>query len=81
MVITEFSGNRHEDLDHALSIVDADANAASPKTPIYATDTLMIDSDQSRLRAGIGHGFWGSGNPYGLEQRGAHCRRGMHRAA
>ncbi|WP_051799442.1 pseudaminic acid synthase [Catenuloplanes japonicus] len=70
-VIAEMSGNHNGDLDRALRIVDAiaDAGASALKIQTYRADTLTIDVDGPRFRISSGHELWGGENLYRLYER------------
>ncbi|MBB2924155.1 pseudaminic acid synthase [Cellulomonas cellasea] len=70
-VLAEMSGNHNGDLDRALAIVDAvaDAGAQGLKLQTYRADTITIDSDQPRFRVGDDHELWGGENLYALYER------------
>ncbi|MDP9797802.1 N-acetylneuraminate synthase [Catenuloplanes nepalensis] len=70
-VIAEMSGNHNGDLQRALRIVDAiaDAGASALKIQTYRADTLTIDVDGPRFRISDGHELWGGENLYRLYER------------
>ncbi|MFI5612477.1 pseudaminic acid synthase [Amycolatopsis sp. NPDC051903] len=70
-VIAEMSGNHNGDLDRALAIVDAiaDAGAQAVKLQTYRPDTITIDADGPAFRIGDGHSLWGGENLYKLYEK------------
>ncbi|MGW4482860.1 pseudaminic acid synthase [Amycolatopsis sp. NPDC004368] len=70
-VIAEMSGNHNGDLDRALAIVDAiaDAGAQAVKLQTYRPDTITIDADRPAFRIGDGHSLWGGENLYKLYEK------------
>ncbi len=70
-VIAEVSGNHNGDLDRALAIVDAvaDAGAQAVKLQTYTPDTITIDVDTPGFRVSDGHSLWGGETLYALYQR------------
>ena len=80
-VVGEMSGNHNGDLDRALAIVDAvaDAGAAALKIQTYTADTLTIDVDLPRFKVADGHELWGERSLYGLYEQ-AHTPWDWHAA-
>ncbi|WP_329070238.1 pseudaminic acid synthase [Amycolatopsis sp. NBC_01480] len=70
-VIAEMSGNHNGDLDRALAIVDAiaDAGAQAVKLQTYRPDTITIDVDGPEFRIGDSHSLWGGENLYKLYEK------------
>ncbi|GAA5071301.1 N-acetylneuraminate synthase [Thermocatellispora tengchongensis] len=70
-VIAEMSGNHDGDLDRALAIVDAvaEAGAHALKLQTYLPDTLTIDADGPAFRIGRRHELWGGETLYRLFER------------
>ncbi|WP_134727939.1 pseudaminic acid synthase [Amycolatopsis nivea] len=70
-VIAEMSGNHNGDLDRALAIVDAiaDAGAHAVKLQTYRPDTITVDVDCPAFRIGDGHSLWGGENLYKLYEK------------
>ncbi|WP_275291173.1 pseudaminic acid synthase [Amycolatopsis sp. La24] len=70
-VIAEMSGNHNGDLDRALAIVDAiaDAGAHAVKLQTYRPDTITVDVDGPAFRIGDGHSLWGGENLYKLYEK------------
>jgi pseudaminic acid synthase len=70
-VIAEMSGNHNGDLDRALAIVDAiaDAGAQAVKLQTYRPDTITIDVDGPAFRIGDSHSLWGGENLYKLYEK------------
>jgi pseudaminic acid synthase len=67
-VVAEMSGNHNGDLQRALAIVDAaaDAGAQALKIQTYTPDTITIDVDAPAFRVADEHGLWGGQNLYRL---------------
>ncbi|RBQ16499.1 pseudaminic acid synthase [Spongiactinospora rosea] len=72
-VVAEMSGNHNGDLDRALAIVDAvaEAGAHAVKLQTYRADTITVDCDLPAFRIGEGHALWGGQTLYRLYE-GAH---------
>ncbi|PZG38934.1 pseudaminic acid synthase [Spongiactinospora gelatinilytica] len=72
-VVAEMSGNHNGDLDRALAIVDAvaEAGAHAVKLQTYRPDTITVDCDLPAFRIGEGHELWGGQTLYRLYE-GAH---------
>ncbi|WP_406640074.1 pseudaminic acid synthase [Amycolatopsis sp. WGS_07] len=70
-VIAEMSGNHNGDLDRALAIVDAiaEAGAHAVKLQTYRPDTITVDVDGPAFRIGDGHSLWGGENLYKLYEK------------
>ncbi len=70
LVIAEMSGNHNGQLDRALAIVDAvaEAGAQAIKIQTYTPDTITIDADTPPFRVTEGHDLWGGRNLYQLYQ-------------
>ncbi|WP_020663362.1 pseudaminic acid synthase [Amycolatopsis benzoatilytica] len=70
-VIAEMSGNHNGDLDRALAIVDAiaEAGAHAVKLQTYRPDTITVDVDGPAFRIGDGHSLWGGENLYQLYEK------------
>ncbi|MFD2467283.1 pseudaminic acid synthase [Amycolatopsis silviterrae] len=70
-VIAEMSGNHNGDLDRALAIVDAiaEAGAHAVKLQTYRPDTITVDVDSPAFRIGDGHSLWGGENLYKLYEK------------
>ncbi|MFB9235846.1 pseudaminic acid synthase [Plantactinospora siamensis] len=70
-VVAELSGNHNGDLDRALALVDAvaEAGAHAVKLQTYTADTLTLDVDHRPFRLGSGHDLWGGEHLYQLYQR------------
>ena len=62
------SGNHNHELERALAIVDAaaDAGASALKLQTYTADTLTIDCDAPPFRVAAEHGLWGGRSLYRL---------------
>ena len=60
-VIAEVSGNHHGDLQRALQLVDAaaDAGAHAVKFQTYRADTITLDHDGPPFRVADDHPLWG----------------------
>ena len=69
-VVAELSGNHNGDLDRALALVDAvaDAGAHAVKLQTYTADTLTVNVDHPRFRLSGGHDLWGGRHLYELYQ-------------
>lgn len=67
-IVAEVSGNHNGDLDRALSIIDAvaEAGADAVKFQTYTADTITINSDQPRFKISEDHALWGGRNLYEL---------------
>ncbi|ASW55279.1 pseudaminic acid synthase [Plantactinospora sp. KBS50] len=70
-IVAELSGNHNGDLDRALALVDAvaEAGAHALKLQTYTADTLTVDVDHPRFRIGSGHDLWGGEHLYRLYER------------
>ncbi len=70
-VIAEMSGNHNGDLDRALTIVDAvaDAGAHALKLQTYRADTITVDVDGPAFRISDDHELWGGDTLYRLYER------------
>ncbi len=68
MVIAEISGNHNGDLQRALDIVDAaaEAGAQAIKLQTYRADTITIDADGPAFRVSGDHELWAGQNLYKL---------------
>jgi pseudaminic acid synthase len=80
-VIAEMSGNHNGELDRALSIVDAvaDAGAHALKLQTYRADTITIDVDTPDFRITNKDSLWDGENLYQLYDR-AHTPWEWHEA-
>lgn len=80
-IIAEMSGNHNGELDRALAIVDAAADAGSHgfKIQTYTADTLTIDVDLPDFRVTGDHELWGGRNLYSLYKQ-AHTPWEWHQA-
>jgi pseudaminic acid synthase len=60
-IVAEVSGNHGGDIERALAIIDAaaDAGAHAVKFQTYTADTITIDSDLDAFRVSDSHGLWG----------------------
>jgi N-acetylneuraminate synthase len=67
-VIAEMSGNHDGDLDKALAIVRATAQAGAHaiKLQTYTADTITLDADGPRFRISSGHELWADRRLYDL---------------
>jgi N-acetylneuraminate synthase len=70
-IVAELSGNHNGDLDRALALVDAvaDAGAHAVKLQTYTADTLTVNVDDPRFRLSSGHDLWGGQHLYELYQK------------
>ena len=80
-VIAEMSGNHNGDLQRALDIVDAaaEAGAHAIKLQTYRADTITIDADGPAFQISSDHALWGGQNLYQLYER-AHTPWEWHEA-
>lgn len=80
-VVAEMSGNHNGDLERALAIVDAvaEAGAQAIKLQTYRADTITIDVDLPPFRIGQDHQLWGGKNLYSLYEE-AHTPWEWHEA-
>lgn len=69
-VIAEMSANHNGDLQRALDIVRAaaDAGAHALKVQTYTADTLTVNVDHPRFKISAGHALWGDRHLYELYQ-------------
>src|SRR5664279_2189652 len=67
-IIAEMSGNHDGDLDKALAIVRATAQAGAHaiKLQTYTADTITIDADTPLFRLSAGHSLWADRRLYDL---------------
>lgn len=67
-VVAEMSGNHNGDLNRALAIIDAaaEAGAQAIKLQTYRADTITIDADGPAFRLRDDHGLWGGRRLYDL---------------
>ena len=74
-VIAEVSGNHNGDLQRALAIVDAvaEAGAHAIKLQTYTADTITIDADGPPSRSPVTTSCGAGANLYQLYERGAHA--------
>ena len=70
-VIAEVSGNHNGDLQRALDIVDAaaEAGAHAIKLQTYRADTITIDADGPAFRIGSEHELWAGQNLFKLYEQ------------
>jgi N-acetylneuraminate synthase len=70
-VIAEISGNHNGELDRALEIVDAaaEAGAHAIKLQTYRADTITIDADGEAFRVSGDHALWAGRNLYQLYEQ------------
>ena len=70
-VIAEVSGNHNGDLQRALDIVDAaaEAGAHAIKLQTYRADTITIDADGPAFRIGNEHELWAGQNLFKLYEQ------------
>src|SRR5215211_2215321 len=69
-VIAEMSANHNGDLQRALDIVRAaaDAGAHALKVQTYTADTMTVNVDHPRFKISSGHALWGDRHLYELFQ-------------
>ncbi|MBY9074496.1 pseudaminic acid synthase [Nocardioides sp. WL0053] len=67
-IVAEMSGNHNGDLDRALDIVraSAEAGAHALKLQTYTADTITVDVDSPAFRVSSGHELWGGRSLYEL---------------
>lgn len=67
-IVAEVSGNHNGDLERALTIIDAvaDAGADAVKFQTYTADTITLDSDHERFKISDAHPLWGGRNLHSL---------------
>jgi N-acetylneuraminate synthase len=67
-IVAEMSGNHNGDLDRALDIVraSAEAGAHALKLQTYTADTITVDVDSTAFRVSSGHELWGGRSLYEL---------------
>ncbi|MDQ1538204.1 MAG: hypothetical protein QOE58_2597, partial [Actinomycetota bacterium] len=68
LIIAEMSGNHDGDLDKALAIVRAaaEAGAHAIKLQTYTADTITLDVDAPAFRISSGHELWADRRLYDL---------------
>lgn len=67
-IVAEVSGNHNGDLQRALDIIDAvaEAGASAVKFQTYTADTITINSDHPRFKISADHALWGGRSLYDL---------------
>jgi pseudaminic acid synthase len=80
-IVAEMSGNHNGELDRALALVDAaaDAGAHAIKIQTYTADTMTVDVKHPRFQISEGHELWGNEYLYQLYER-AHTPWEWHQA-
>jgi pseudaminic acid synthase len=70
-IVAEMSGNHDGDLDKALAIVRASAQAGAHaiKLQTYTADTITLDVDTEAFRISSGHELWAGRRLYDLYQQ------------
>lgn len=80
-IVAEMSGNHNGELDRALALVDAaaEAGAHAIKIQTYTADTMTVDVKHPRFQISEGHELWGNEYLYQLYER-AHTPWEWHAA-